>query len=89
MCITFSKKRREMGLDRNKTYWFSAPKDPELSHLDLEFLEKPGEYAERVVMLRERGNYLEDRVVTVYDKPDGTVICHMWMSDLVADYHNK
>lgn len=76
-------------LDRNKNYWLSAKNDPKLTESRLTFWETLPEYAQRVARLRECGYYLEDRMVTVYDRPDGKVLGKMWMSELVADYHNK
>ena len=75
-----------MELDVNKNYWFSAPKDPELSDQNLEFLETPAEFASRVLILRNRGYFLDDRQVVVLDKPGGSEVSRMWMSQLVETY---
>ena len=75
-----------MKLDREQIYWFSIPKDLGLNDSDPEFLETPGQIANRITMLRERGYYLEDREVLVMDKPVGKKLGTIWMSELVADY---
>jgi hypothetical protein len=75
-----------MQLGKDERYLFVIPKDPELNDQDPTFLEKPGQLAERITMLRDRGYYLEDREVLIMDKPVGKKLGTIWMSELVADY---